>query len=229
MTAPTTEPGKRRQLQDAAIGLFERLGYDAVTVDDIVQAAGVSRRTYFRYFATKEDSALGDHDDRAAAFRRLLQDGRQGELGPVDHVIESARIVLLDIWADPGFYRRRYRLVFTTPALRDRMHVTDRAFTEPLTEAIGPSFPASPLGALAARMLAAAGIELVNAVLEQWALDPALDGDQLFTQGAAALARAAAAWTDPRQQQAHVVLVARTDLSPAEIRLRLNGFNQDRS
>jgi len=72
-------------------------------------------------------------------------------------------------------------------------------------------------------MLAAAGIELVNAVLEQWVRDPDLDGDRLFTEGAAELARAADDWTGTRQDQTHIVLVARTDLTPAEIRRRLAG------
>lgn len=55
-----------------------------------------------------------------------------------------------------------------------------------------------------------------------WALSPAaLDGDQLFTLGAAELARAADGWIGNRQDQTRIVLVARTDLTPAEIRLRL--------
>jgi AcrR family transcriptional regulator len=64
--APTPEPPAlglrerkkervREQLLEAAVKLFTRKGFDATTIDDIVAAVEVSRRTFFRYFDTKED------------------------------------------------------------------------------------------------------------------------------------------------------------------------------
>jgi AcrR family transcriptional regulator len=50
----------RLEVQRAALDLFERHGFDETTVDEIACAAGISPRTYFRYFATKEESILGD-------------------------------------------------------------------------------------------------------------------------------------------------------------------------
>ncbi len=45
----------RDAIWDVAIDLFARKGFDATTVDDIVEAAGVSRRSFFRYFSSKTD------------------------------------------------------------------------------------------------------------------------------------------------------------------------------
>ncbi|WP_018655430.1 TetR family transcriptional regulator [Actinomadura flavalba] len=48
----------RENLVDAAFTLFDAKGYDATTVDEIADAAGVSARTFFRYFGSKEEVAL---------------------------------------------------------------------------------------------------------------------------------------------------------------------------
>src|SRR5216684_2163838 len=57
--APTLQARKQQVVRDAiwdaAIDLFAEKGFDETTVDDIAEAAGVSRRSFFRYFASKSD------------------------------------------------------------------------------------------------------------------------------------------------------------------------------
>jgi AcrR family transcriptional regulator len=48
----------RDELRSIAVGLFAERGFDDVTVDDIAEAAGISARTFFRYFATKDEVIL---------------------------------------------------------------------------------------------------------------------------------------------------------------------------
>jgi len=50
----------RQEITEAALQLFLERGFDATTVDQIAEAAGISRRSFFRYFETKEDVVLGD-------------------------------------------------------------------------------------------------------------------------------------------------------------------------
>jgi len=59
--------------------MFAERGFEDTTVDDIAEALGVSRRTLFRYFASKNDMVWGDFDWVLARLRRCLDATRPGE------------------------------------------------------------------------------------------------------------------------------------------------------
>jgi AcrR family transcriptional regulator len=63
----------RAEIADAALRLFFDRGFEGVTVDEIVSAAGVSRRTFFRYFETKEDALLSDYPELNARLSEALE------------------------------------------------------------------------------------------------------------------------------------------------------------
>ena len=50
------------EIAEVALKLFTERGYETVTIDDIATAAGLSRRSVFRYFSTKEDIVVGKFD-----------------------------------------------------------------------------------------------------------------------------------------------------------------------
>src|SRR5215467_12761565 len=60
------------QIELTALSLFVKRGISAVTVDEIADAADISRRTFFRYFASKEDLLLGDHQRYDDSLARTL-------------------------------------------------------------------------------------------------------------------------------------------------------------
>ncbi|HRE00765.1 MAG TPA: TetR family transcriptional regulator, partial [Ilumatobacteraceae bacterium] len=56
---------RRRRLEDVALELFEREGFDKTTIEQIAVEAELAPRTFFSYFATKDDLAAMAKDDEA--------------------------------------------------------------------------------------------------------------------------------------------------------------------
>src|SRR3954470_17089764 len=57
-----TRRAVRGELAQLAVSLFVEKGYDETTVDDLAAAAGMSKRTFFRYFASKEELVMGKYE-----------------------------------------------------------------------------------------------------------------------------------------------------------------------
>ncbi|GAA2599332.1 TetR family transcriptional regulator [Actinomadura fulvescens] len=110
----------RLALIDAALELFLAKGYEATTIDEIVAAVDVSQRTFFRYFATKEDVVM----DTMVQYDQVMVDAlatRPPGEKPLAALFASLRVVLRNI-AESGpdesaRFRRIHQIVETTPAL----------------------------------------------------------------------------------------------------------------
>ncbi len=80
----------RDHITDVAIDLFATYGFDEVSVDDVAQAAGIARRTLFRYYPSKNAIPWGDFDAHLEHFRDLL-----AELDPEVPISAALRSALL--------------------------------------------------------------------------------------------------------------------------------------
>ena len=82
----------RKALIDAAIDLFERNGYDGTTVADIAEAAEIGTRTFFSYFASKEELLFPESDARVAAAVTAIANRQPGDR-PADVLLRALRDV----------------------------------------------------------------------------------------------------------------------------------------
>src|SRR4051812_44522319 len=98
----------RGRIAAAAVALFTDRGYEGTTVDAIAERAGIARRTFFRYFRSKDDVIFPDHDNLLAEVRRYLQ--AAGEGSPVEAVCGGVRLVFRSYVDDPAVSIQRYRL-----------------------------------------------------------------------------------------------------------------------
>jgi AcrR family transcriptional regulator len=175
MTAGLTERNKvrtRREMAEAAGRLFLAQGYDATTVQDIADAAGVSARTFFRYFPAKEDVvtalASASMDD---AIDHLGE--RDGNETPRSALTAMLRAVLSRVRDDADGARGFQLLLRDTPALRGRWLEERRKSRDRLAEALLPWF-GDDVDPLARRLLAGTVLLVLDEVMSRWADDPAL-------------------------------------------------------
>ncbi|MER6562803.1 TetR family transcriptional regulator [Streptomyces sp. NPDC001027] len=124
---PTTLRERKKQrtrdaLLRAAVELFTSQGYDGTTVDQIADAVDVSQRTFFRYFAGKEEAALALVEMTVDRFVEAVR-----ERPPHEPPLEALRQAVLDGWdsinevvqsvAPVEQYLRMYRVIESTPVL----------------------------------------------------------------------------------------------------------------
>ncbi|MGY1620313.1 mycofactocin system transcriptional regulator [Geodermatophilus sp. SYSU D00691] len=119
MTEPWGDPREetRARIEQAALDLFTLKGFEQVTIDDVAAEAGIGRRTFFRYFATKADAVWGDFSGHVARLDRLL--AATDPAAPVLAGICAAYVEVNDYAdADLPLLRERMRLILTEPALQ---------------------------------------------------------------------------------------------------------------
>lgn len=165
----------RRRLEAAALELFHHDGFDATTVDAIAEAAGVSPRTFFHYFATKEDVVLADHADRLARIIAVLAE-QPPESTPWTALERSFVEVAGDYEAERDQLLRRFRIMADSPTVFARSLQMQAGWEVSLAAALAAR--SDPTSAdLTARLMAGAALASMRASLQAW----------LATDGEAAL------------------------------------------
>jgi AcrR family transcriptional regulator len=147
MSETPSPSAARTGIVAAALDLFARQGFESTTVDQIAQAAGISRSTFFRQCGGKDDVVFADHELLLAQLRAFLDAPHPN---PWEAVCEASLQVFRHFAADPDLARRRYVVVRQVPALREREIVTvfryERLFDEYLRRALPGLDPLDAVG-----------------------------------------------------------------------------------
>jgi TetR/AcrR family transcriptional regulator, regulator of mycofactocin system len=165
------QPGRRRatslaELEHVAFELFEANGFEQTTVEDIAAAAGIGRRTFFRYFPSKNDVPWGMFELELERMRALLK------ACPRDvRLMDAIRVALVDFnKVEPDQiprHRRRMELILRVPALLAHSTLRFAAWRAVIAE-----FAAARTGqrpdALAPQAIAHAVLGVAIAAYEQW-------------------------------------------------------------
>jgi mycofactocin system transcriptional regulator len=167
-----------------ALELFARDGFEATTVDAIAEAAGVSRRTFFRYYASKNDVVWGDFEAQLSAMDRWLA---AADDRPVLEALTDAvvRFNSLPPAAVPA-HRQRMSLILHVPALQahSNLRYADwRSVVARFVARRSGTDESAPVPLLVGHVALGAAV----ASYERWLGDPAADLESLMTESFAQL------------------------------------------
>ena len=137
----------RLAIHDAGMRLFEQRGFAGTTVDDIADAAGVSRATVFAYFPTKEEIVFGDAAPAVDALAAQLREGGAPTVATI-----RAWLAQLTGWLEPGLLLQ-LRLREEAPTVAARRLQIAKALEDVIAAALEAEL--GPERKLAARLSAA--------------------------------------------------------------------------
>ncbi|MEN8675540.1 TetR family transcriptional regulator [Nocardioides sp.] len=159
----------RRALEDAALRLFARDGYEATSAGAIAQAAGVTERTFFRYFATKDEVLTPDREERQARLRDavLAAGGAPGSRTAVQVAAAGLVAIAPDFEAERDLMLLRRRAAVTSPVLRGRLYDVVHTWQRTLAAALVDA----GVGSLAAEVSAEAAIAVWQGSITRWLAD----------------------------------------------------------
>lgn len=160
----------RRALEDAALRRFASDGYDETSVDQIATDAGVSTRTFFRYFATKDEVLDMGRGVRQAELRAVVS-GAPGS--GLDVVSAGVRALAEGFAEDRERVALRQRAAVTSPLLRGRLFDTFASWEHALATALADR------GEPEAETWAAVGIAVFRTAVSAWVRDGGSLGERV--------------------------------------------------
>lgn len=161
----------RRAIRDAALDLALRDGLENLTVEAIAHSAGVSPRTFFNYFASKEDALVTQAAEGATEVSQLLLD-RPGHEPPMQ-ALRNALIASEYFGVDPVDRDRvlaRQRLTQENPSLMahhlGKIAIVERTFAQAIAERMG----VNPEDDIYPELLAAIAMSAIRVAVRRWVI-----------------------------------------------------------
>ena len=159
------EPDARGRLEKAAMELFQERGYESTTVEEIAARAGLTERTFFRYFADKREVLFSGSKELEKSIVLRIESAPR-EASPLDAVaaaFEAAGAELQDR-RELHFVRARHALVTRHADIQERELIKLASLAMAVTRALRARGVSEPAASLAAE----AGIAVFKVGFERW-------------------------------------------------------------
>jgi TetR/AcrR family transcriptional regulator, regulator of mycofactocin system len=166
----------RSEIEHIALDLFAERGFETTTVDDIAAAAGIGRRTVFRYYPSKNDIPWGAFDEQLDRMRDTFA-ALPADL-PVLAGVRAAVLEFNEVHPDEQpWHRRRLRLILGTPALQAHSTLRYAAWRRVVVEYAARRL-GFPVEHLVPQTIGHASLGVALAAYERWLAE---DSSELLT------------------------------------------------
>lgn len=163
---------RRHAIERVALELFEDPGFDATTINEIAEAVGMSPRTFFYYFETKEDVVLADYARRLERIVGEL-DQRPVDEAPWSALGASFLAVASDYESQRAQLLRRGTIMATNPSVFARSLQLQAGWEDALATALTDRLRDSADTSITPRLMAAAALAAMRSSLGHWLLTEA--------------------------------------------------------
>ena len=162
---PRWQPGARERLQATTLALLAERGFDATTVAEIASRAGLTERTFFRYFADKREVLFTGQD----VFEGMFVDhivAAPPDVEPFAVVTAAVRAVAADFFAAERrhFSRQRQTIIDANPGLQERELLKLAGLTTAMADALRKRGTPEPI----AKLSAECGVTVFRVAFSRW-------------------------------------------------------------
>lgn len=159
----------RDEITAVAMTLFAQHGFDEVSVDDIAAAAGIARRTVFRYYSSKNAIVWGDFDSHLGVMRALLDE--TADTVDTSTALRQAVLTFNDFPVDETpRHRMRMRMILEVPALQAYSMLMYTGWRDVIAQFVARRSGTDP-GLLLPQTVAWTLLGVALAAYEQWLAD----------------------------------------------------------
>jgi AcrR family transcriptional regulator len=160
-------PDARVRLQEAALALYGERGYEETTVAEIAERAGLTKRTFFRYFTDKREVLFWGSELLEQRMVAAIETApaSASPLGMVGAALDAAAGRFEEVREFAGL---RHRIISSSPELRERELIK----VSSLAAAMARALRARGFDDTAATLAALTGTTVMHVAFEQWVGDP---------------------------------------------------------
>jgi len=157
------QPNAHGRLEEAAFALFGERGFDRTTVADIAARAGLTERTFFRYFADKREVLFAGSDLLQKALAQAVA-GAPATAAPIRAVTAALEALARAFAGRRAFAARRQAIIVATPELRERELIKMASLAAVMADALRQRGVPEP----GASLLGHAAVAVFQVAFEAW-------------------------------------------------------------
>jgi AcrR family transcriptional regulator len=161
------QPNARGRLEQAALDLYRERGFDQTTVTEIAERAGLTERTFFRYFADKREVLFWGQDRLRDLYTRTIAAVPESA-GPLDAVAAALLAAVPVLHERRDLARRRQAVIDATPDLQERELLKLASLASAMADALRRRGVTDPAASLAAEV----GILAFKTAFARWVSQP---------------------------------------------------------